>query len=223
MKIWYYFLNLFFNHCMSLHMYICKYLYLTCIGKMFTHAHATTTCVEPGEPLLCQLSLPYFPSVIKSRSPGLFGLGLLSHATPVSFFWNLSIFFSFFFIGYFLYLHFKCFPLSWVPPESLYSIPLPLLLGRCSPTCQLPPPHPGIFLHWGIKPSQDQGLLLWLMILCYICGWSHGSLHVYSLVSDLVPGSSGNKPGGSSENWTQYYLRILPYHSWVLPKRFSNI
>jgi hypothetical protein len=28
-------------------------------------------------------------------------------------------------------------------------------------------------------------------IFCYICGWSHGSLHVYSLVGGLVPGSSG--------------------------------
>ena len=28
-------------------------------------------------------------------------------------------------------------------------------------------------------------------ILCYIYGWSHGSLHVYFLVSGLVPGSSG--------------------------------
>ena len=28
-------------------------------------------------------------------------------------------------------------------------------------------------------------------ILCYICGWSHGSLHVYFLVVGLVPGSSG--------------------------------
>jgi hypothetical protein len=27
-------------------------------------------------------------------------------------------------------------------------------------------------------------------ILCYICNWSHGSLHGYSLVSGLVPGSS---------------------------------
>jgi hypothetical protein len=26
-------------------------------------------------------------------------------------------------------------------------------------------------------------------ILCYIFGWSHGSLHVYSLVGGLVPGS----------------------------------
>jgi hypothetical protein len=28
-------------------------------------------------------------------------------------------------------------------------------------------------------------------ILCYICGWSHGPLHVYSLVGGLVPGNSG--------------------------------
>jgi hypothetical protein len=29
-------------------------------------------------------------------------------------------------------------------------------------------------------------------VLCYICGWSHGSLHLYSLVGGLVPGSSGS-------------------------------
>ena len=28
-------------------------------------------------------------------------------------------------------------------------------------------------------------------IVCYTCGWSHGSLHVYSLVDSLLPGSSG--------------------------------
>jgi hypothetical protein len=42
---------------------------------------------------------------------------------------------------------------------------------------------------------QNQGSLLPLLpdkaILCYICGWSHGSLHVYSLVGGLVTGSSG--------------------------------
>jgi hypothetical protein len=48
-------------------------------------------------------------------------------------------------------------------------------------------------LHWGIKPSQDQGSPLTLMpdkaILCYICCWSSGSLHVYFVVvvSGLVP------------------------------------
>jgi hypothetical protein len=28
-------------------------------------------------------------------------------------------------------------------------------------------------------------------IFCYICSWSHGSFHVYSLVGGLIPGSSG--------------------------------
>jgi len=54
------------------------------------------------------------------------------------------------------------------------------------------PACPNISLHWGIQPWQDQGLLLPLVpnkaILCYICSWSHGSVHVYSLGSGLVPG-----------------------------------
>ena len=72
-----------------------------------------------------------------------------------------------------------------------------------------PPPSASmrVFLHplllpvlafpsvWGIEHSQDQAPLLPLKpdtaILCYICGWSHGSLHVYSLIGGLVPGSSG--------------------------------
>jgi len=49
-------------------------------------------------------------------------------------------------------------------------------------TNPLPPHCPGILLHWGIEPSQDQGPLLPLMldkaILC-ICSWSHGSLFVW--------------------------------------------
>ena len=63
------------------------------------------------------------------------------------------------------------------------------------PTHPLPPHCPWILLHWGIKPSQDQGPHLLLMldkaILCCLCGWSNGSLHVYSLVGGLDPGSSG--------------------------------
>jgi hypothetical protein len=29
------------------------------------------------------------------------------------------------------------------------------------------------------------------VILCYVCNWSHGSLHVYSFVGGLGPGSIG--------------------------------
>ena len=57
------------------------------------------------------------------------------------------------------------------------------------PNCPFPPQHPGIPLQWENQLSQDQGLFLLLMadnaILCYICGWSHRSLHVCSLVSSL--------------------------------------
>ena len=50
-----------------------------------------------------------------------------------------------------------------------------------------------------LSQSQDQGPFLPMMpdkaILCYICGWSHGYLHVYSLVGGLVSGSSGGQIG----------------------------
>ena len=56
-------------------------------------------------------------------------------------------------------------------------------------------PLPGIPLHWDMDPSQDQGPLFPLMsnkvILCYICDWSQGFLHVYSWVGSLIPGSNG--------------------------------
>ena len=77
------------------------------------------------------------------------------------------------------------------PVKTLYPLPHSL----CSPTHPLQLPGSGIPLHWGIKPSWDQGPLLPLMtntaILCYKYSWSHESLRVYSLVGGLVPGSSG--------------------------------
>jgi hypothetical protein len=84
-----------------------------------------------------------------------------------------------------------------VPPwVSLSHPPCPCFYeGVPPPTNPLLHPHPGFPLHWDIKPSQDQGPLLPLMpdkaILWYICNWTHGSLHVHSLVGGLVPGSSG--------------------------------
>ena len=68
------------------------------------------------------------------------------------------------------------------PPASMREFPHP-------PTHSLPPQCPGIALHWSIKSSQDRGPLLPLMtgkiILYYLWSWSHGSLHVYSLVDGL--------------------------------------
>jgi hypothetical protein len=44
------------------------------------------------------------------------------------------------------------------------------------------------------KCPQDQAPILPLIpdkpILCYLCSWSHGPTHVYSLIGSLVPGSS---------------------------------
>ena len=64
-------------------------------------------------------------------------------------------------------------PLLPLPPLCLYevaSLPIHPLLS-----------HPS---SWGIKPPQDQGPLLPFMsdkaILCHLCIWSHGSLHVHS-------------------------------------------
>jgi hypothetical protein len=102
--------------------------------------------------------------------------------SPASFLFCLS------FIGYFFYLHFKCYPLSrspfWklpIPPPSPY-----LYEGAPpNPPTPLPPPsHPGIPLHWGIKPSQAQGpLLLLITNKAPFC-------HVNSLVGGPIPRSS---------------------------------
>jgi len=76
------------------------------------------------------------------------------------------------------------FPVS--PPEPLSPTPpSPYFYEDAPPPIYPRPLHgPGIPLYWGIEPSEDQGPLLPLMpnnaVLCYICRWSHGSLHVYS-------------------------------------------
>jgi hypothetical protein len=51
-------------------------------------------------------------------------------------------------------------------------------------------------------------------ILCYICGWSHGSLHVYSWVGALVPGSSGGAGGGGKGVWLVDVDKTLSLCLW---------
>jgi hypothetical protein len=121
--------------------------------------------------------------------------------------WNI-------FIRYFLYLHFKCYPLSWFP---LWKPPIPSPHPLPSPTHPLPPHCPSIPLHWGHGAFTGPGPLLPLMtgkaILCYICGWSHGSLHVYSLVGGLVSGSSGGSGWFISDlflKWTSIHVHARP-------------
>jgi hypothetical protein len=67
-------------------------------------------------------------------------------------------------------------PYSILPPPAFRRVltPLPPHTHSCLPDLVFS-------LHWGIKPSQDQGFLLPLIpqdkaILCYICGWNHGCL-----------------------------------------------
>ena len=64
-------------------------------------------------------------------------------------------------IGYFICLHFKCYPLSQFPlckPPIL--LPSPSLYEDAMPPAHLLPAyHPGILLCWGIEPPQDQGPL----------------------------------------------------------------
>jgi hypothetical protein len=104
---------------------------------------------------------------------------------------SFCIFYWIFYVSTFQILSLSWFalqnPLSHPLSPSMRMIPLPLH--------PLPPHCPGIPLHQEIEPSQGQGPLLLVMpdntILCYICSWNHGSLHVYSLVGGVVPGSSG--------------------------------
>jgi len=59
----------------------------------------------------------------------------------------------------------------------------------------MPLTDPHIPLHWGFNLGRNKGFPSHCCpnkgILCYICSWSSGSVHVQSLGSGLVPGSSG--------------------------------
>ena len=90
---------------------------------------------------------------------------------------------------------------------STLQTPYPISPSACFYEGAPPPNHPllphrpslNIPLHWSIEPPRDQGASLPLIpdkaILCYICSWSHGRPHVYSLVVGLVPGSFGGGGG----------------------------
>jgi hypothetical protein len=68
-----------------------------------------------------------------------------------SFAYSFLEFFSLFLIRSFLCLHFKCYPLSWLPLGN-HPPPIPFLSPH-SPTYPLLLPGPGIPLHWSIEPS----------------------------------------------------------------------
>ena len=97
---------------------------------------------------------------------------------------------------FFIYIS-NVIPFPGSPQETPYPIPFPLVIGGCSlkhpPTPASLPWYSPTLEHQAFKDKEP---LLLLMpdkaILCYICGWSHRSLHVYSLVGGLIPGSSGD-------------------------------
>jgi hypothetical protein len=151
---------------------------MRCTSKLCEY----TTYVDPTAfPFLFQLFL---------------GLGL---EVSLFLFFFLLFFFLFFkfYIGYFIFLYFKC-----CSPSRFALLKLPIPFPSCCLydgvpplTCPLLPHHPNFSLCWG------QGSLLPFMtdkvVLCYICSWSHRSLHVYSLIGGFVPESSGQESGSS--------------------------
>ena len=112
-----------------------------------------------------------------------------------------------FFIGYFIYLHIKCYLLSLLLlHKSAIPSHLSLLLWSCSPNhMSTPSSFLCILLCWVIEPSQDHEpplpLIADKVILGYICSWSHESLHMSSLFGGLVPGSSGDSDPINNIKW----------------------
>ena len=104
---------------------------------------------------------------------------------PISSFYWLLYLFTFQMLSHFL--------VSLHNPPPFHLSPPCFCEGAFPPTHPLLPQGPSRLLCGGIEPPQGQGPCLPVMpdkaIFCYT--WSHGSLHVYSLVGVLVPGSSG--------------------------------
>ena len=107
---------------------------------------------------------------------------------------ELWIFFSF---SWILYLFtFQILSHSRFPFWSTHTItPTPCLSEGAPSTHTDLPFHPGLSLNCHIKPTHAQGPFLPLVfnkdLLCLICGWNHGSLHVYYLGGSPVPRSIG--------------------------------
>ena len=75
-------------------------------------------------------------------------------------------------------------------PVSSPQIPYPILLPLPPPTHPLPPHHPGIPLHWGTEPSQDQGPPREVFkVTFYLCIWWLGMgkhTHATASVEDCL-------------------------------------
>jgi len=106
---------------------------------------------------------------------------------------NLSMCTLCFFIGYFMYLHFKCYHFSQFSPQK-YPIPSPspcFYEGAPHSTHPLPPHHSGISLHLGNSILKGFCSYRCLTMPSSATYWLEPWVHLYSLVGGLVPGSSG--------------------------------
>jgi hypothetical protein len=113
-----------------------------------------------------------------------------------------SVFFPFFcsfnllfFIRYFLYLYFKCYPLSWFLLRKTHILsPFPLLTNL--PTPAYWPWHSPTLGHWAfLGPRASLCIGKWQGHPLLHYSWSHESFHVYSFVGGLVPQSFGGTGG----------------------------
>jgi hypothetical protein len=158
---------LFFNELKGLH--ILNHSFLTCIRFRTEYlVNCRTNC---GCMLLSDIKLSFYSKKICETLGFFVCLFVCLFGWLV--FWCCCFYFSFFF-----------FLFTFQMLSSFLIFPSKNTLSPCSPTHTIQLPDPVIPIHWGIEPSQDQGSFLLLMtdkpFLCYICRWSHWSLHVNS-------------------------------------------
>jgi len=106
-----------------------------------------------------------------------------------AFYFHFQHFIILFFIGYFIYLDFKYYPLSWIPlQKTIFNTPSPYIYDSAPPDIYPPLlPRLGIILHWSIMVSQDQRTLLLLIpenaiLLVYVTGTMDHSMCTLWLV-----------------------------------------
>ena len=124
----------------------------------------------------------------------------------------------YFFLGYFIYLHFKCYTPSQSPlckPSIPFLLPfvskmvLPHSSTHSCLTTLASPYARARILHNHGPPLP---LVPDKAILCYFC--SHGPIHVYSVVGGLIPESSGQGWGAPISWYCSSYRVAFPFSSF---------
>jgi hypothetical protein len=132
-------------------------------------------------------------------------------------FFYIKICYVIFLIGYFLYLHFKCYPLSQFPPGNPYPILPPPASMRmfpypythsCLPTLTFP--YTGASSIHRTKGLSSYWWLIRPLSATYAAG-AMGSLHVYSL---LLCRLQREKCQNSLIQPWSLWLKIMTYWVW---------